>query len=97
MTAPRIIIPHGLAADVLRVLQGGPTRLALFKDRAFTAEGLALIKIERAGFVERIDDPIPDLASEVEAWCESLGALWRLLPVPVRDEPAEVSGEAGHG
>ena len=68
---PRIIIPHGLAADVLRVLHG------------------------RYGW-QRDDDSLELWSADGSTWARIPIAVAILdLPVPVRDEPAEVSGEVG--
>jgi len=95
---PRIIIPHGLAADVLRVLQCR---------RAMSCSEVVAAIDEARG----IDDETPgvgfgpvwgtlrDLNYDGIVWRVPVtyGTLWRIpsLPVPVRDEPAEVSGEVG--
>jgi hypothetical protein len=94
MSAPRIIIPHGLAADVLRALQSGhwlATRQIV--DAINAAHGVDDGKPGATGFsatwdalrrmalCDHIDTRLTD-------W--SLGRQWRL-----RDEPAEVSGEVG--
>jgi hypothetical protein len=100
MTAPRIIIPHGLAADVLRVLQVGEWLGARqIVDAINAAHGVGDGEPGATGF-SATWDALRRMAidkhidTRLTDW--GRGRQWR-LPVPVRDEPAEVSGEVGCG
>lgn len=94
MASPRIIIPHGLAADVLRVLQCRRWLVThQIAEVVGTRSGVgysgvwaALHDLWSAGFVE-----------VGQSWLggEEWRLLWTVTHVPVRDEPGEWSGEVG--